>query len=97
MFVSTGSGLSPNMGILNKLLETPLEGKQIVFLYGERYLDNLLPDMQALMQEKIPGLTLNIFLSKESGLPDGYTTGYVQDGLRQALEKLGTNTACFIC
>ena len=97
LFVSTWSGLSPNVGILKSLLEHHSPQQRIVFLYGEKHIDNLLPDMRSRAEEMIPWLTTHVYLSRQLDAPSYYKTGYVQDGLTEAIATLGTNTACFIC
>jgi NAD(P)H-flavin reductase len=97
LFVSTWSGLSPNVGIRNALLERPTPQQRIVFLYGEKHLDNLLPEMRTRADESIPWVTTHIYLSRQLDAPSNYKTGYVQDGLTESIATLGTQTACFIC
>lgn len=99
LFISVGSGLSPCFSIYQQLIRTDQYNK-IANLFGERYLDHIpweVLDAYSIQSEKIHN---QICLSKEEQIPAyaGMTQGYVQSGLDDALDFLGTqDVTVFVC
>ncbi|MDP2670792.1 MAG: hypothetical protein Q8O99_08105 [bacterium] len=96
--MSVGSGLSPNFGLFQHLVNTPTKYDKIVTMFGERYASELIPEVQnifyATASDRIKHL---FFLSKETSFPEDYRQGHIQDGLEEAVQFLGMKTSCFVC
>lgn len=96
LFVSVGSGLSPMLGLF-RAVSKKTETEKIVMLYGERYLEYVLPSTIDLFaqSEKYTTDTLDmacyLFLSKEESEPQWAIkrqTWHVQNWLDEALQIL---------
>lgn len=98
LFVSVGSGLSPNFWLFQYLINTPHEYNTIIHLYGEKTSQELVPMIEeyALRVENENTKTL-FCLSQESSSKNNYPNCRVQEQLPYALATLWTQTTCFIC
>lgn len=98
LLISTGSGLSPNFGLFQHLIGHPESYKKIVTLFGERYAADLIPLVQDTFQTASSATVQHFFfLSQEAVLPTGYRKWYIQEGLSEAVDIVGTQTTCFVC
>lgn len=97
LLISTGSGLSPNISLLEKIVHEATPATKIVFLFGEKHADNLLPSITDLLFSETQHLSTHVYLSQQPDCPKPFEVGHVQDGLDAAITSLGTNTTCFVC
>jgi ferredoxin-NADP reductase len=98
LFVSVGSGLSPNVGHFRRLVYETHQYDKIVNLFGERYYQHIIPQIEELFlggeQQHVTNL---LYLSQEPQPPVGYFHGHIQQGIDQAISYLGLETSCFLC
>ena len=98
LLISTGSGLSPNVGVFHHLVYERQDHGKIVHLYGERYTDDLIPEIQTILTAQSNKHIQTIcYLSREATPPHGYRAGHVQDGLVEAVDRVWTDATCFVC
>lgn len=100
LLLSVGSWLSPMIWLYNTLAEK--QDTKIAMLYGERYLNQVLPSTRELFEKKNENTFHRLCLSKEdlSTTNDEWrmTSGYVQKQLDDAIEFLDTkDISVFIC
>lgn len=103
LLVSVWSGLSPMIGLYNAILD---RWRKIAMLYGERFLNQVLPSTIELMSQNRENTICQLFFSREDddffqkNRPSRPVSqkGYVQDGLQEALDFLGTtHISVFLC
>ena len=109
LFVSVGSGLSPNLGLFQHLVYESKKYHHIVNIFWERYQKHLVPYIQDIFLDHGQHNITNMFyLSQEDRSPFSfqergwggeliYHSGHVQDWLEPAISLLGTQTSCFLC
>ena len=106
LLVSTGSWLSPNVGLFQHLVYESWDYDQIINLFGEKTHDDIVPEIIDIFNnwwEKVKTITHLSRQSKpfppvkggEGGL--SYSPWRIQSSISSAIEKLGTNTSCFLC
>lgn len=95
LLVSTGSGVSPMVGLYTKLLSDP--DNKLVNIFGERYYRHILPSVEKTFSDNNDRVKNILFLSQDEH--DGYRQGHVQLALDEALAFLGDKSAItvFIC
>lgn len=84
LLVSTGSGVSPMVGLLTELMKNP--NNMIVNIFGERYYKHMLGSVEnifSIQTEKVKNI---LFLSQED--KEGYRRGHVQLALDESIERL---------
>ncbi len=108
LLISVGSGLSPMIGLYESIVAKQQFSK-VSMLYWERYADHVLPSTKELFTKEIDNTKKTIFLSREKERRDNteennawenlrYHDGYIQHGLDEALQFLGTtDVSVFIC
>ena len=106
LLVSVGSWLSPMIGLYESIVAKQQNTSKVAMLYGERYLNQVLPSTLELFSKNLENTMCQLFLSRED---DDFfkknsierpvsKKGYVQAGLDEAMEFLGTNdVSVFIC
>lgn len=98
LFVSVGSGVTPNYAHYTHLTREYGQAVRIVHIYGERYADNVPHSLAQDFGQQSDTIKNICFLSQEDHLPHGRHRGHVQDGLEEALHFLGTDgIVCFLC
>ncbi len=98
LFVSVGSGITPNYAHYVHLTREYGQALRIVHIYGERYADNVPHSLVQDFGQQSDMIKNICFLSQEDRLPHGRHRGHVQDGLEEALHFLGTDDiVCFLC
>jgi ferredoxin-NADP reductase len=98
LFISIGSGLSPNLGIFQHLVYESGNYHRIVNILGERTARELVPFIQdRFTQHGAEGITNFFCLSQELVTHSDYTQWYVQTKLADAVTLLGKQTTCFVC
>lgn len=94
LLVSTGSGVSPMVGLLTELMKNP--NNMIVNIFGERYYKHMLGSVEnifSIQTEKVKNI---LFLSQED--KEGYRRGHVQLALDESIERLWSkDITVFIC
>ena len=106
MLVSVGSGLSPMLGLYESIVAKQQSTGKVVMLYGERYMNQVLPSTLELFSKNLENTMCQLFLSREdSDISQNTDTmrpvsekGYVQAGLEKAMTFLATKKiSVFIC
>jgi ferredoxin-NADP reductase len=90
LLMSIGSGLSPIYSLYNHLIDTS-HFDRLVNIFGERYRDNVIDEVEqsfSLQSDRVKNLC---YLSKEKNLTKHRRLGYIQDGIHEAIEFLGIN------
>jgi NAD(P)H-flavin reductase len=98
LLISTWSGLSPNLGILEHLLYSKRQ-TTIVSLFGERAREKMVDSCTQLLTTQDNRLTSLITYSKEWPVADWERSGYVQEHLDECLSVFGEerNIQVFLC
>lgn len=98
LLISTWSWLSPNLWILEKLLNDT-SSTTIVSLFGERAREKMIDSSTQLLCTHDSRLTSLITYSKEWPVADRERSGYVQDHLNECLQIFGQTKAIqvFLC
>ena len=98
LLISTWSGLSPNLWILEALLHSSKQAT-IVSLFGERAREKMVDSCTRLLTTQDDRLTSLITYSKEWPVADYERSGYVQEHLDECLEifKDISDLSVFIC
>ena len=121
LLISVGSGLSPMLGLYESIVAKQQATSKIAMLFGERYINHILPSTLELFKKDNENIFRRLCLSrqerpialdkensesqvdistKKNNLrPVAYAKkGYVQTGLDEAMEFLGTKEiSVFIC
>ncbi len=123
LLISTGSGLSPNVGLFDHLVYGWWTYNHIINIYGERTHADIVPEIFDLFTQHGQDNIDNFFhLSREQdatifsnnsvvpwqgeGVPFGvgvwatwavFLPWRIQSSIPAAIQKLGTNTSCFLC
>ncbi len=113
LLVSVGSGLSPNVGLFQHLVYESRRHEKIVNLFGERFYNHIIPEVENLFvahdddrvqnlfylsQEEFPLLEQEDFLVGDKRMGvDLYKQWRIQEGLTKAVAYLGLQTSCFLC
>jgi NAD(P)H-flavin reductase len=106
LLVSVGSGLSPMLGLYESIVAKQQDATKVAMLYGERYLNQVLPSTLELFSKNLENAMCQLYLSREDNdfsEKDSIKRpvsikGYVQSGLDEALEFLGwKDISVFIC
>jgi len=108
LFIATGSGLSPNVWLFQHLVYEHWSFNQIVNVFGEKTLADIVPEIETLFAQHGQQNIINFFhLSREEKFPPFIKGGAegggiwkpwrIQSSLPEAIELLGTQTSCFIC
>lgn len=91
VFISTGTGIAPNISILNYILENELVNPEnITFIHGQRYVKDHIYGLEQLF----PMIKILKVTSREK--QEGYINGYVQNIITQTNLDL-LNTQVFAC
>lgn len=98
LLISTWSGLSPNLWILEQLLYSSRD-TTIVSLFGERAREKMVESCTQLLTTPDDRLTSLITYSKEWPVADWERSGYVQEYLDECLSVFGNNRTIqvFLC
>lgn len=98
LLISTWSGLSPNLWILEALLYSHTQCT-IVSLFGERAREKMIDSCTDLLISDDPRLTSFVTYSKEWPVANHERAGYVQDHLDECLEcfEALSNVQVFLC
>lgn len=98
LFISIGSGLSPNFWLFQHLAYESLNYHKIVNIVGERSTQELIPHVQdRFLNHASDHIRTYFCLSQEQIDSSLYTQWYVQTKLSDALDYLGKETICFVC
>lgn len=113
LFISTGSGLSPNVGLFQHLVYESKRYEKIVNIFGERFYSHIIPEVENLFvahdddriqnmfylsQEEFPLLEQEDFLVGDKRVGlELYRKWYVQEWLAKAVAYLWPQTSCFLC
>ena len=104
LLVSVGSWLSPMIGLFESIVAKQQNTCKVAMLYGERYSTHVLPSVNQIFSWTSDTTKNMLFLSREQELGTrdegikNYREWYVQTGLDEAMEFLGTNdVSVFIC
>jgi ferredoxin-NADP reductase len=98
LFVSIGSGLSPNFWIFQHLVYESRAYHHIINIVGERSSQELVPYIQDRFMLHGKDTITNFFCLSQKDL-DGeqYVAWYVQTKLAAAIDILWLETTCFVC
>ncbi len=97
LFISTGSGISPNLGIFQSLImEEQQAYNNLVFLFGERTYAHIIPEVeQTLYAHNKLDITVQTHLTQEKKV--WYLHGRVQQSIPEAIKKTSTDVQVFLC
>lgn len=74
IFVSTGTGIAPNLSLIRSILKNdPRKSSQIILIHGERKVDDHIYSLEYIL----PGVKIIKVISREHS--HGFFNGYVQD------------------
>jgi NAD(P)H-flavin reductase len=94
------------LGLYESIVAKQQDATKVVMLYGERYLNQVLPSTLELFSKNLENTMCQLYLSREDNdfsEKDNIKRpvsikGYVQSGLDEAMEFLGTtDISVFIC
>lgn len=98
LLVSVGSWLSPMIGLYESIVAKQQNTSKVAMLYGERYLNQVLPSTLELFSKEFENRKHMLFLSREEIQTPYMYSWYVQTWMESALEFLGTiDISVFIC
>jgi len=69
LFVSVGSGLSPNVGLFQHLVYESRRHEKIVNLFGERYYNHIIPEVENLFVAHDDDRIQNMFYLSQEEFP----------------------------
>lgn len=93
LLISTGSGVSPMVGLYQSLSKNPQN--TIVNIFWERYHRHILPSVEELFSDTDKSRHNIMFLSQDDH--DNYRKWHVQLALDEALQIIGTDITVFLC
>jgi len=85
VFISIGSGITPVYSLYNGLLHTQ-DFDRIINVFGERYVENVLPTVMQSYTSEDPRVTHMLYLSQEKDLPTWRQSWYIQQSLEYIFE-----------
>ncbi len=91
LFISTGTGIAPNLALIKSaLLERRIQKSQIILIHGQRTASEHIYSME----DALKGIEMVKCISRET--VNGFTQGYVQDAAMQLNLNI-TETMVFAC
>lgn len=91
LFVSTGTGIAPNLSLIKSIIqEDIIQGRQIILIHGQRTADEHVYSLNSLLNE------IKVILTTSRESVEGYKKGYVQDAVKE-LKLDMDETMIFAC